>query len=168
LPTTPIQGANLAGALSPRPIKPVEAELRILIPVDGSDASLRVIRQLLDQRKRRAHPEPFDVHLLNVQHGLSSHLGRLLTRDDIDDYHRDEGMKCLATARATLDAVGVPYTHHIGVGDPGEVIVGYAEELDCEQIQMGIHNRGAVETFFMGSVTTEVLKRTKVPVLLVP
>ena len=142
--------------------------MRILIRVDGSGASLRVVRHLLDQRKRRAHPEPFDLQLLNVQHALSSHVGPLLTRDDIDGYHRDEGMKCLATARATLNAVGVPYNHHICVGDPGEIIVHCAEETDCEEIQMGIHNRGAVESFFMGSVTTEVLKRTKVPVLLVP
>jgi nucleotide-binding universal stress UspA family protein len=146
----------------------VEVDVRILIPVDGSDASLRVVRQLLDWRKRWAHPEVLDIHVLNVQHTLSSHVGRLLTRDDIDDYHRDEGMKCLTAARAALEAAGVPYTHHIGVGDPGEIIAQYAAELDCEQVQMGIHNRGVVETFFMGSVTAEVLKRTKVPVLLVP
>jgi nucleotide-binding universal stress UspA family protein len=71
-------------------------------------------------------------------------------------------------AAAILDAASVAYTHHVGVGNPGEIIVQYSEELYCDQIPMGIHHRGAVESFFMGSVTSEVVKRTTVPVLLVP
>jgi nucleotide-binding universal stress UspA family protein len=142
--------------------------MRILIPVDGSNASLRVIQNLIARRDLYAQPEALDIHILNVQQGLPGHVGRLVHADDIADYHREEGMKCLAAARNALDAASIKYTHHIAVGDPGQVIIQYVVELGCEEIRMGIHNRGALAEFFMGSVSTEVIKLTQVPVLLVP
>ena len=142
--------------------------MRILLPVDGSDASVRVIEHMIRRRGFYAEPDKIELHLLNVQHGLPRHVGRMVDSADLDDYHREEGLKCMAPARAALDAAGVPYTYHIGVGEPPEVIIRYVEKLGCEQIRMGIHNRGFVADFFMGSVSSGVLKLTKVPVLLVP
>ncbi len=142
--------------------------MRILVPVDGSDASLRVVNHLIARRSQYAQPELLDIHVLNVQRPLPGHVGRFVGRDDLDDYHREEGMNCLQAASAAFDAAGVKYTVHIGVGDPGEVVLQYAEELGCDHITMGIHNRPALADFVIGSVSTTVIKGTKIPVLLVP
>ena len=40
--------------------------LRVLIPIDGSENSLRTVRFVI--RKAPLYKEPLEIHLLNVQH----------------------------------------------------------------------------------------------------
>lgn len=137
--------------------------LRVLIPIDGSKNSLRTIRFVIG--KAQLYKEPLEIHLLNVQHpfpgtirGVSAQAKR---------FHHDEGTKALAPARKLLDAAGVGYTHHIGVGDFGETIAQYVKNLKIQQLVMGTRGAGAVANMLLGSVATKVLHLVDVPILLV-
>jgi nucleotide-binding universal stress UspA family protein len=46
-------------------------------------------------------------------------------------------------------------------------IIHDSEEKNCDLIVMGYHARGALEQAFLGSTTRRVLRRSKIPVLLV-
>lgn len=57
---------------------------------------------------------------------------------------------------------------HVYEGDPELEILHMAEELDVDMIVMGTHSKALTHYTFMGSVAKKVLKRCKVPMLLVP
>ena len=57
---------------------------------------------------------------------------------------------------------------HVFEGDPELEILHMADELGVDMIVMGTHTKGLTPYTFMGSVARKVLKRTRVPVLIVP
>ncbi len=139
---------------------------RILVPVDGSDTSLRAVDFL--QTNMGMLKTPPEVHLLNVQAALRQGVTAFVSKEQIDSYHRDEGMKALAAARAKLDAAKQPYQFHIGVGeDPAQVIARYVQEKKCDQVVMGTRGLGSVAGMLLGSVTTKTIHLVEVPILLV-
>ena len=139
--------------------------MKLLVPIDGSDTSLRAIDTLL--AKLGAYRPPVEVHLINVQHALRKDVGQFVDHDEIRGYHQEEGMKALAPARAKLDAAGVTYTSHVFVGEAAEVIVQFAREQGVGGIIMGSHNRSELAQLLLGSVAREVLRSAGVPVTLV-
>lgn len=57
---------------------------------------------------------------------------------------------------------------HVYEGDPELEILHMADRLDVDMIVMGTHSKGLTQYTFMGSVARKVLKRARVPMLLVP
>jgi YjbE family integral membrane protein len=145
----------------PHPIAPV----RLLIPVDGSDASQRAVATALARAKRA--PEQFEIHLLNVQTPLTRDVASHSRAADRSDYHHDEGLKALQPARELLDAEAVNYSVHIDVGSPAEVVERYARSLDAHEIVMGTRGHGNIADALLGSTSEEVVRVTSRPVLLV-
>jgi nucleotide-binding universal stress UspA family protein len=138
--------------------------MKILIPMDDSDCALRAVEHVLS--KRGAYGS-LRVHLLNVQPPLRGDVTLFVDEARIESYHREEGEKALARARARLEQAGIAYRAHIKVGEPAELITRMAAERGCDQIVMGTHGRGAIAGLLLGSIATKVLHLSQVPVLLV-
>ena len=136
--------------------------MKILLPVDGSDASSRAVDHLVKQLAW--YKDKVEIELLNVQPAVP---GIFVSRDMSAKFHQEEGMKELRDAMRKLDAAAVSYRHHIGVGDPAETIAGYAKEKRCDQIMMGTRGAGSVTNLVLGSVANKVIHLSPVPVLLV-
>ena len=137
---------------------------KILVPLDGSEHANRTIAHLLELRRDGG---PLEVHLLNVQIPIDSgHARMFVSQDEIEAYHRDEGLSALATARRLLEA-GMPYTHHVAVGHVADTIVRFAKERGFDRIVMGSHGHGGLLQLLAGSVASAVVKRSSVPVTLV-
>jgi len=137
--------------------------LRVLIPIDGSENSLRAVRLVI--RKAPLYKEPLEIHLLNVQHPFPGTIRGV--HKEAEQFHHEEGLKALAAARKLLDDAGVKYAYHISVGEASEVIAHYVRDKKIEQIVMGTRGAGPVANMLLGSVATKVLHRVDVPVLLV-
>ena len=143
-----------------------DAMLKLLVATDGSENANRVIDHVIHQAGR--YKEPVEVHLLNVRLPLAGvNVKLLVSSEDVDAYHHDEGLAALKSARAKLDAAGIKYAFHIGVGNPAEVIAQYAQDKQCEQIVMGSRGMGTVSNLVLGSVASKTIHLAKVPVLLV-
>jgi len=141
--------------------------MKVLIAVDGSKCSLRAVAHAVRMMEACGTHQAFEVHLLNVQTPLPGSVGMFVGGKDLEDYHREEGFKQLAPARAILDRAAVPCTPHISVGRPGEVIDRQARELGVDQIVMGTRGLGNVADIVLGSTSEDVLRLVGVPVLLV-
>ena len=57
---------------------------------------------------------------------------------------------------------------YITFGTPGKEIVTAAEENDATMLVMGSQGKGFVERFFIGGVSNQVTRLSKIPILLVP
>jgi nucleotide-binding universal stress UspA family protein len=89
-------------------------------------------------------------------------------QDEVRNYHHDEGIQCLAAARAVLDAAKLGYTLHVSVGDDaGALIARFAREQHIDLIVIGKKGQSALAGLVMGSVATSVARVATVPVLLV-
>ena len=137
--------------------------LKVLVPVDGSDNSLRTVQFVIE--KAALYKEPLEIHLLSVQRPFPGTIRGV--REQADQYHHDEGIKALAAARKLLDEAGLKYLYHISVGEPGEIIAHFVKEKQIQQVVMGTRGAGAVANMLLGSVATKVLHLVEVPVLLV-
>ena len=85
---------------------------------------------------------------------------------DLKDYHREEGMKALESARERFDRAGVAYQLHIGVGNAAHVIAHYGREKQCDQIFMS-EQAGSAIGGGPGSVAADVVRLSRLPVALV-
>lgn len=142
----------------------MSAPLRVLLPVDGSDASLRAVDHAIDLFRRGL---AIELHLLNVQPAVRGAAASFVPASDLQDYHREEGKKALAGAITRVEAAGVAAFEHIGVGDPGPTVCAFGRKLEVGQVIMGTHGRGGVAEIFLGSVAQHVVSHGKVPVTLV-
>jgi nucleotide-binding universal stress UspA family protein len=55
----------------------------------------------------------------------------------------------------------------VKVGDVRDELLGIIRDQDIDLVVMGTHGRGALERFFLGSVTEKMLRKSPVPVLTV-
>ena len=137
---------------------------KLLLPVDGSDASQRGIAYIIANRESVSGAE---LHLLNVQSPLPSRMTESISHGVVHQYHLEQGENELAGARAELDAAGLKYVSSIEVGPAAEVIARYAREKKIDQIILGTRGLGAVTGMLLGSVTIKIIRATNTPVLLV-
>ena len=75
---------------------------RVLIPVDGSENSVRAVELVIAMAG--LFKEPPEIHLLNVQHPFPGTVRGV--RHQAQQAHHDEGLKALASARRVLDVAG--------------------------------------------------------------
>lgn len=140
--------------------------MKILLPVDGSDCSLRAVDHLI------AHSAWFrdvpEVHLLHVHPPIP--IGRVqahVGKETLHGYYLEESQSHLLAAQQKLDASTLAYTTHAHVGQPAEVIARMASDLNCDLIILGSHGRSGVAGIVMGSVANRTLHLASCPVLLV-
>ena len=140
--------------------------MKLLVPIDGSDTSLRAVEALI--AKLAAYRPPVEIHLLNVQHALRKDVGQFVDHDEIRRYHQEEGATALVRARARLDAEEITHATHVFVGDdPASVIVQFVKEQKIDEVIMGTRGRGELAQLLLGSVAQEVLRGAGVPVTLI-
>ena len=140
--------------------------MKILLPVDGSENSLRAVQHVIAMKEQ--YSDPIEVHLLNVQLPVASGAVKMfISQQQLNDFYRDEGVAAVKDARALLDQAGVSYQHHIGVGDLAGTITAYAKDKQCRQIVVGTRGRGSFAGALLGSVATKVVHLADIPVLLI-
>lgn len=140
--------------------------LKALVPVDSSGNALGAIRHVVKLVEGR---EPLEIHLLNVEPHLPSHVSRFLSKETIAGFRHDEAEKAFAPARELLDAAGIAYTEHMLVGHAAHVIADQARKLRCDKVIMGTHGFGTITQLLLGSVSHEAihLMAPEIPVTLV-
>ena len=138
---------------------------KVLIPVDGSESSLRAVRHAIEMVRCR---EAVEVFLLNVAEAQDSwEVRRFLTEEEIARMQQGEGEDQLRAARELLDAAGVAYTAKVAIGPVPETITKFALDQGCDHIVMGARGHGAIASLLLGTVVTKVIHLATVPVTLV-
>lgn len=138
--------------------------MKILVPADGSKYSRAAI-EFIASRATLIGASP-DVRLLNVQLPVPVRAARLIGKEAVNEYYKDESKKALRGSLSTLKRAGLIATSDFAIGHPAEEIAKRADRADVDLIAMGSHGHGALASLLLGSVTRGVLARTKRPLLL--
>jgi nucleotide-binding universal stress UspA family protein len=140
---------------------------KILLPVDGSEGSLRAARHLA----RMAAMVPnvaLEVHLANIQPAGDDWMTRRSFKaEELAKMESEWAAAALAPARDILLAAGITPIVHTAQGDVPQAIARLAGELGCDQITMGTRGLSTLGDLLMGSVATKVLHLAQVPVTFV-
>jgi nucleotide-binding universal stress UspA family protein len=139
--------------------------MKVLLPIDGSDAALDAVRYAL----RLVHAGlRASFVLANVQEPAT--LYEVVVAHDaevIEHVSAAAAAHSLEPAQALLRAAGAEFESEVGTGDPGHVLVDIAERFECELVIMGARGVGALRAALLGSVSTSVLHASSVPVMIV-
>lgn len=138
---------------------------KILLPMDGSDNALRAVEHVIGLQQSGSD---LDIHLIAVPIAVDSgHARMFVNHAELEAYYREEGEAALAEASRRLDQAGVAFSYHIVPGHIAETIARFAEDRQFDGIIMGTHGRGGLKHLLLGSVATDVIKLTELPVTLV-
>ena len=144
---------------------------RILIPTDGSETAELAVERAL------AIAEQFDSAVDTLYVVDTDALELSLGTEQVDRVRSGrfgEMDELEAKAREATDHVveagrerGVDVTAHFRAGQPHKVIADFAEDQDVDLVVMGSHGRSGLSRVVLGSVAEKVLRRTRLPVLVV-
>jgi nucleotide-binding universal stress UspA family protein len=139
--------------------------MKILVPVDGSPASLEAVRQALRMVQGGLQAS---LVLANVQEPATLY-EMLLAHDPevIDKVSAEAGLNLLEPARALVRAAGVEHEIEVASGDPAHTLIDILENFGCDMVVMGARGLGTLRSAMLGSVSHEVLHAAQVPVLIV-
>jgi nucleotide-binding universal stress UspA family protein len=136
----------------------------MLIPVDGSEASLEAVRQAaaLAQTAREQQPQITLMHVLDL-----ALLG--LTLEEEAEMLLEEGQRALAAGRQILDQAGLGACtqEKLFPGHPARAIAQEAESQPYALVYMGSVGHSALGRWFIGSITLSVLHLVTRPTLAV-
>ncbi len=137
---------------------------RILVAVDGSDASTKAARMAADIALRFGAKLTL-VHVVPKLLLPPDVYG--LTIAEVEKEHRAYADKLLERAVAALDEPGVEVTTTILYGSPAEAIAEEGAVGDVGMIVVGSRGHGAVARMFLGSVSDRLVHISPKPVLVV-
>ncbi len=141
--------------------------MKILVPVDGSPASIRAVRFAVDQVK--ALPQASLV-LVNVQNfsGLSLPEGtEIMASAWIEQQEERAAGEALKDAVSICHEQGISYVTRAERGGVAATIDRVARDEHVQHIVMGTRGLGGIRGLLLGSVTTQLLHLVDVPVTLV-
>jgi nucleotide-binding universal stress UspA family protein len=139
---------------------------KTLVPVDGSDCSLRALAFAIERTRGvpgaslhvlTVHPEPWVYGQTAVYAG----------RERMEQLAAQRDVQILSSAEELLTGSDASYVTEALEGDPAEVIARRAIETGCRSIIMGTRGLGRVANLVLGSVATKVVHLAALPVTLV-
>jgi len=137
---------------------------RILVPVDGSETSLRGLRHAA-QRARESNAE---LHLLHVEPPMAyEELRAYALRPELEELRESACGRVLEAAADALATENVPHAEHLQHGEVAQVIARFAAAQSIDEVIMGTRGMGALGSMFLGSVAQRVVHLAAVPVTLV-
>ncbi len=139
---------------------------RILIPLDGSKLSERVLPGAV----ALAAPLGSRIELLDIfgsETGPAADSSLTSHRHRVDAGSRDHTMEYMDGIGRSLAGLGLTVSFAAGAGDPASQIIAEAEKEPGTLIAMSSHGPSGIIHGLLGSVTDKVFRTTTTPLLIV-
>lgn len=134
---------------------------RILVPVDGSQNSMRGLDRAISIAKSSgAEITGFYVFHLPFAAGIKYTLSMKKKAED-------KAVKAIGPAMRKAQQAGAVFKYKTGGGDTGEQIVKFADKGKFDMIVIGARGLSGTKEKFLGSVSNYVMHKAKTPVMVV-
>jgi nucleotide-binding universal stress UspA family protein len=138
---------------------------KILVPLDGSELAESALAHVVPLAKClgseialfRVLSVPVGSYMLVTEPRLIEEAAKG-AEDDAHAYLKDVAEK--------LRADGLKVSFDVGAGAIGETIQEYATNIHADLIAMCTHGRGGLARLVIGSVADQLLRHSKIPILL--
>ena len=140
---------------------------KIILPVDFSESS----NKLVDYAILFAKDINAEIYLIHV---AATDIGFVIGDmgfqyfPEVEENEIKYELKELNKLQERVVSQGIPCNHILKQGVAGDTILEFAESQNGDYIVVGSHGRSGVYDVFIGSLTKEITKKSKIPVLVVP
>ena len=139
-----VRSTNKPCLVTPQTFAPID---RVLLAYDGSSTGKQILQFLADNAQGL---KDLEIHLVTVAKSEG-----------------DEGkVRSLNQAKEKLQQAGLTPTVSLITGDPEKVIAQYIEEHQISLLLMGAYGHSRIRNLIIGSTTIQLLRSSKIPVLL--
>lgn len=139
--------------------------MKVLVPVDGSTYSQHAIRFII--RHFSEIQDKLQLTLFTAVEPLLPQQAAQIGHAKLDDYYENEANRAFEPARALLDSHHIPYETAYDTDWAPDAIAKRANSGTYALIVMGSRGLTEFKSLIFGSVTTNVLARTQVPLILI-
>lgn len=153
---------------------------KILVPVDGSNASISAVKKSIEVGKKYNS----NIKLITVVKSTENRSkernenlwnavdGSIITNcveleKNLENKYVENAQRLLDQIVTKLDFSGTKVENQVLVGEPFEKIVETAKNGNFDLIVMGNRGLSKVKRFFVGSVTQKVISEAPCPVLVI-
>ncbi|TWP22514.1 universal stress protein [Apibacter muscae] len=139
----------------------------ILVPIDFSNLTDHLLNEAIDYAKD-TRSKVYLLHVASLDLGFV--IGDLGFQylPELEDAGMKEEIFELKKYESKLKAESIDVEIIIKQGIPSEIILQEAEKLNVRMIVMGSHGKGLFMDVLLGSVSNEIIKKSKIPVLIIP
>ncbi len=145
---------------------------KILIALDNHETNNKIAQVGL-ALAARLHAKTMLLHVYPVSVAMDSNMAYddygipdFTTDMDWDGIFSEESMKFLKKTQAELGDTTAEL--QVASGDVAHNILEMADQWQANLIVMGSHSRRFLEDIFMGNTTVKVVKRSTLPLLIIP
>jgi nucleotide-binding universal stress UspA family protein len=144
-----------------------EKTMKLLLPLDV----MHPYSNLLQQTRRLLPLEDIDIVILYVAENSQQHesilkkLGK--SASELDEQVKAQSHKILEEAAKELRPLCNSISLQVSSGNPAQVINATAQKEQCELIVINSADNVSVNTYVLGSTSSNVVKHASVPVLVV-
>ena len=137
---------------------------KVLVPVDGSENSLRALDHAIYLAKKTGA----NITAMNViENPPTVYVESQKLLNDLLANFRAESARILDKCKQIAEKNDVKIETIIGEGDAGSSIVGYAEKGGFDTIIIGRRGHGRFKEMVLGSISNKVLHHAKCSVMIV-
>ena len=136
----------------------IPVRMNILVPIDGSPASLRALDYAI------AHYPEDSFVLLTVQNVA---IASELMYSDWQELLEQAAAEALKEATAKSEAASVRFETFVRMGAIADTIAQVTSEKSVDHIVMGARGLGSVKGLLLGSVASKVISLVDVPVTVI-
>ena len=134
----------------------------IVVGTDGSKRSEAALSESFDLAKRLSA----NVLVVAVAAHVSDRLGGSVHMSRVNE-HLNQARTALDAARTMAEEAGVKAEFEVFEGDAAEEIATIAESRDADLVVVGTRGHGGIAGSLLGSVSADVVRRSKRPVVVV-
>jgi nucleotide-binding universal stress UspA family protein len=140
---------------------------KILVPVDGSPASLRAVDFAIQRLTQNPNSSLVLLHVHNIPAIELAGVSEAVDTEWLREASSRASAKALKDAIGNCEDAGVGFKTLVETGSTAEAITRVAREEDVTQIVMGTRGLGPIQGLLLGSVATQVIHLAKVPITLI-
>lgn len=142
--------------------------MKIIAALDFSETSERILEAVQAYATQLDHAEVYLVHVEPEEPAFIGYEpGPQTVRDQVAHNFRNEHVRLQDSARE-LEKSGLKVTPLLLQGPIGDTILTEVKRLEADLIIVGSHGHSFLHNVLVGSTSKEILKKSRIPVLVIP
>lgn len=141
--------------------------MKILVAIDFSEFTKKILKEA-EKIAQKFSAKLYILHVAEPEPDFVGwDVGPQSVRDSMSEKFHSQHCKVQDISKQ-LREVGLDATSLLLQGNISETILGEALKLDVDMIIVGSHGQGMMNQLLVGSVSGDVLHKSKCPILVVP
>lgn|SRR5690606_38422388 len=139
----------------------------ILVPIDFSDFNQKVIHKAIEHAKM-VNGKIYLIHVATLDLGVIVSETGFTYLPELEQTALNEEAEQMSELKNEVEQKGVACETIVRQGIPADIIVQEAKDLNADLIVIGSLGHNSLYNILIGSVASDVIKHSSVPLLVIP